>query len=164
MNELRSWARTYTIGADRVPLPCFDTIEWGRWLHFNDAARNVGYAETEHYRVCKVFLGIDHNYGMRGDPVLFETLVMLPDDEYGAMERYCSWAEAQAGHERIRSMLARESMDAHALTLAALRQLLDAPAGLATSTSRNAREGRYGFKQAGHHRRQRAASHGAQPC
>ena len=58
-------------------------------------------------QVSTVFLGLDHGYD-NGPPVLFETLVFggLLD---GEMERYCTWDEAEQGHEamvdRVRSAL-----------------------------------------------------------
>jgi hypothetical protein len=148
--SLDGWAGFYTIGADRVPVPCFDVIEWGTWHANNLAACRIGDDRTEHYRVSTVFLALDHNHFRQDDPILFETMVFFTDGDYGAMERYRTWAEAQAGHERIRSMLEREYADAHQLTLDTLRALLTVP-----RTSRNAREGRYGFKHGGRHWRTR---------
>lgn len=49
-------------------------------------------------QVSTVFLGLDHGYG-EGPPILFETLVFGgPLDQSG--DRYCTWEEAEAGHER----------------------------------------------------------------
>lgn len=115
----------YTIGADRVPLPCFDTLEWGHWHRTSRDACRVGSDHVGDAWVSTVFLGIDHNWGASGDPLLFETMVFLADDDYGEMDRYRSWAEAAAGHERIRSMLAVETANAERITLAALRALLN---------------------------------------
>lgn len=127
----RTWLGAYTIGPDHVPMPCFDTLAWGRWHYDNPEACRVGSDRTGHYWVSTVFLAIDHNYGS-GDPVLFETMVFYDDGMLGVMERYCTWAEAAAGHERIRSMLARETADAEQLTLDAMRAMLAAaPAGSA---------------------------------
>jgi hypothetical protein len=44
-----------------------------------------------------VFLGLDHSFG-RGDPVLFETMV-FGGPLGSAQWRYCTWAEAERGHE-----------------------------------------------------------------
>ena len=58
--------------------------------------------------VLTVFLGIDHNFNvLRGKnddkPILFETMVFGgKHDQY--QERYCTWDEAIAGHERIVKM------------------------------------------------------------
>lgn len=49
--------------------------------------------------VSTVFLGLDRNHGGIGRPILFETMVF--NGKYdGEMERYCTWEEAEAGHER----------------------------------------------------------------
>lgn len=54
---------------------------------------------TEGCDVSTVFLGIDHQYGS-GKPILFETMVFggLLD---GEQVRYCTWEEAEAGHEEM---------------------------------------------------------------
>lgn len=114
----------YILSADKVPLPCFDVLEWANWVENNRDACLVGLDVTDEYRVSTVFLTLDHNFRFHGDPVLFETMVFFTDGEYGDMDRYSSWAEALAGHERIRSMLARESADAEVITLAKLAELL----------------------------------------
>jgi hypothetical protein len=50
-------------------------------------------------RISTVFLGIDHNHLRQGPPILFETMIFGgPYDQY--MDRYCTWAEAEAGHAR----------------------------------------------------------------
>lgn len=48
--------------------------------------------------VSTVFLGLDHSYG-NGPPVLFETMIFEGDHD-GYQERYCTWEEAEQGHER----------------------------------------------------------------
>lgn len=120
------WCRSYTIGPDRVPMPCFRMDEWALWLSQNQLACRVADDYTDSWRASTVFLGLDHNYSTSGDPVLFETMVFFADGDYGVAGRYCTWAEAAAGHERIRSMLTRESADAEALSLAVLRTMLNA--------------------------------------
>jgi hypothetical protein len=41
----------------------------------------------------------DHNHLRQGPPILFETMIFGgPYDQY--MDRYCTWAEAEAGHAR----------------------------------------------------------------
>lgn len=146
---LPRWIGSYTLDANRVPIPCFDTMEWATWHGNNIPACRVADDYTEHYRVSTVFLALDHNHWRQDDPILFETMVFLTSGDYGQMERYRTWAEAEAGHERIRSMLAREYAAAHKVTLDMLHNLL----ATATRTSRNVREGRYDFKQGGRHRR-----------
>lgn len=57
--------------------------------------------------ISTVFLGLDHNYGGRGEPIVFETMVFNgPKDGFQA--RYRTWAEAQAGHKRtVAELMAR---------------------------------------------------------
>jgi len=65
--------------------------------------RIVGRTDVDSYRVSTVFLGIDHNWYPTGPPVLFETMVFgegaLMSDLWTA--RYCTWEEAEAGHEAV---------------------------------------------------------------
>lgn len=50
-------------------------------------------------RISTVFLGIDHNFG-EGEPILFETLIEGgPKNDH--MERYRTWDDAIAGHQRL---------------------------------------------------------------
>ena len=49
-------------------------------------------------KVSTVFLGLNHNYG-DGPPMIFETMIFGSEhDEY--QERYSTWDEAVAGHEK----------------------------------------------------------------
>lgn len=88
----------YILGPDgRTPVPCPDPIEWARWF---GAVGNRSVASTAVgvVRVSTVFLGLDHAFA-GGPPALFETMVFGgPLDQDG--ERYSTWAEAEAGHER----------------------------------------------------------------
>jgi hypothetical protein len=53
-----------------------------------------------------VFLGLDHQYGFNGPPVLFETMIFGgKHDDY--QDRYLTWDEAEAGHERAVKMVRR---------------------------------------------------------
>lgn len=49
--------------------------------------------------VSTVFLALDHDLSGKGPPVLYETMIFGgPRDDY--QERYCTRAEAEAGHAR----------------------------------------------------------------
>ena len=54
-------------------------------------------------RVSTVWLGLDHNYGSKGPPLIFETMVFPPDGAYMEldMDRYSTLEEAQAGHNEM---------------------------------------------------------------
>lgn len=58
--------------------------------------------------VSTVWMGIDHSFG-QGPPVIFETMIFRAHDATGGttpaiddyQERYCTEAEALAGHDRV---------------------------------------------------------------
>jgi len=53
-------------------------------------------------------LGIDHRFSGEGEPVVFETMVFggKLDQE---CERYCTWEEAEKGHEAMIQRIRREA-------------------------------------------------------
>lgn len=114
----------YTLDqATKLPLPCFDLIEWATWYE-DPANRRVALDERDGWRVSTIFLALDHNfvrpYGDPDvDPILFETMVFDPSGDQGQW-RYRTWAEAAAGHERVRSILWKELDASRALTMKAL--------------------------------------------
>jgi hypothetical protein len=66
---------------------------------FETIHRRVGDDKIDGQRVSTVFLSLDHNWS-GGEPLLFETMIFNgPYDTY--MERYSTYDQAKAGHERI---------------------------------------------------------------
>lgn len=105
----------YTREGDRVPLE-----EWVRLSEEAQAAgyeyRRVGQDVVGEYRISTVLLGIDHSWGGKGPPLIFETMVFSTidrtvdffgrehtvNDAYDQFtERYTTVDEAQRGHELI---------------------------------------------------------------
>ena len=88
---------TYILGGEdgHTAIPVEMEV-WARW--FEDADRHVRDTCRDEVRVSTVFLGLDHGFG-HGPPLLFETMVFV-NGTAADMERYCTWAEAEAGHER----------------------------------------------------------------
>lgn len=85
------------------PQPCSDPIAWGRWFETADRTVSNDLDEGDSgktIRVSTVFLGLDHNFGAAGPPILWETLVFggLLD---GEMMRYSSKEAAAAGHQAM---------------------------------------------------------------
>lgn len=79
------------------PVPVHSLREWARW--FETADRNVMRTELiDGSVVSTVFLGIDHGWSSSGPPVLFETALFADDGDVNVCGRYCTWAEAEAGH------------------------------------------------------------------
>lgn len=90
------WMMTgkYILDKDSKPVLEPDILKWGQW--FENSNRTVAKYEGEGYSVSTVFLGLDHQFG-DGPPLVFETMIFGgPLDQY--QERYCTWAEAEAGH------------------------------------------------------------------
>lgn len=93
----------WKLNADGDAVPTDDAIEWGHW--FETANRTVSNDLDEGddgktIRVSTVFLGLDHNFGADGPPVLWETLVFGGVLD-GEMMRYSSKEAAAAGHQAI---------------------------------------------------------------
>lgn len=87
------------------PVKCDDILTWAKWFETasrvvkKDTAKvtlhgkNVG-----EIKVSTVFLGIDHNFDDKGDPILFETMVFGGElDE--ACDRCSTWEGAEKMHE-----------------------------------------------------------------
>lgn len=89
----------------RTAVPEPDYSAWMRWCseHWHTGERDVGRDHVGPILVSTVFIGIDHNFGFRAPPLLFETGVLIePEDGQGlemlAMRRYETWDEAEKGH------------------------------------------------------------------
>jgi hypothetical protein len=89
----------YVLGGPdgKTPIAEPDSMRWGTWLEHAD--RCVAVTGNDDRRVSTVFLGLDHNFGDRSQPVLFETMV-FGGAHAGEQERYCTWDEAEYGHKR----------------------------------------------------------------
>ena len=86
--------------AGHTPVPCDDLHEWAKAYEAND--RRVAWTALEKFDVSTVFLGIDHNFGGDGPPILFETMVFRAGESSDIdMDRYSTWEEAEAGHAKM---------------------------------------------------------------
>lgn len=91
------WPKNYVL-LNRTPV-AVDAETWAIWFGKNDRTVARTHLKDDCF-VSTVFLGLDHNYAIDGEPLLFETLVFGgPLD--GEMDRYSTWAEAERGHERM---------------------------------------------------------------
>lgn len=79
------------------PIPMEDLLEWGRWMETSD--RVVAQTKVGDVRISTVFLGVDHSYEAV-KPLLFETMVFEGKLD-GEMNRYCTWEEAEKGHQEM---------------------------------------------------------------
>lgn len=88
------------------PMEVDEIRVWGTW--FETHSRVVEQTVVgDRLFVSTVFLGLDHNFGMAGPPVLWETMLFFhngwkpsPDYKDQEHERYRSLAAAIKGHRR----------------------------------------------------------------
>lgn len=88
---------------DKNPVVCNDAMKWGMWFQ-NSKERIVKQTDIDGIKVSTVFLGLDHNWGDGGEPLLFETMIFGGQhDQF--QERYSTWDEAEAGHHKACAMI-----------------------------------------------------------
>lgn len=75
-----------------------DLLKWGKW--FETANRRVAEDTVGRVHISTVFLGLDHSFGDRRKPLVFETMVFGGESD-GEQQRYCSWEEAEQGHKKM---------------------------------------------------------------
>lgn len=88
----------------KTPVRAESVEEWAVW--FETADRRVRLTRVGPYLVSTVFLGMDHNFGDDGPPILFETMVYcegVPGEFRGVswldhQERCATWEEAEQQH------------------------------------------------------------------
>jgi hypothetical protein len=95
---------------DRRVVECADLMQWAKWFEMSrkDGSFRVAGTEVGDYWVSTVFLGLNHNWALSGPPVLFETIVFSEKEDFGSdeqMARYCTYEEAERGHNRLVEML-----------------------------------------------------------
>ena len=94
--EISMTNKNYILGKNHELIET-DLLTWARF--FEDIKnRRVAEDIIDGVRISTVFLGIDHNFG-NGEPLLFETMI-FGGDNYDYQERYATWTEAEAGHQR----------------------------------------------------------------
>lgn len=75
-----------------------DTIKWAKWFE-HTPNRILRQNQIGPILVSTVFLGVDHSFGWRSRPVLWETMIFKGKHD-GYQERYSSREEALEGHKR----------------------------------------------------------------
>ena len=92
--------QTYIL-ENKIPIPVEDLNLWGCWFG-NVENKRVAFTEFDTLQVSTVFLGIDHQWGIRKTPLLFETMVF---DRGNLIDKYCmpytTWDIAVAGHYAV---------------------------------------------------------------
>lgn len=81
----------------KTATPVDNFFEWAKW--FETADRVVKKTILpDGVKISTVFLGMDHAF-MGEKPMLFETMIFGGEHD-GFQERYSTWDEAEAGHQR----------------------------------------------------------------
>ena len=100
-----SGAGRYILDNSHRAVACEDLPTWAKW--FETADRIVAKTTVrDGLDVSTVFLGLDHAFG-DGPPLLFETMV-FHDGDGREQDRYSTWDEAMAGHQRMVELMERE--------------------------------------------------------
>lgn len=96
MSDDKDWTGLHWwYGLDHEPI---SVEEAGRLLG-DRVNRNVGFEQWEDgWLVSTVFLVLDHGWVPDADPILYETMVFMPDGEPVLQVRYATRADAEAGH------------------------------------------------------------------
>lgn len=83
-----------------------DLATWSKWFEKAGDARTVRKTTIGAVDVSTVFLGLDHNYGEKGPPLIFETMIFGgAHDEY--QDRCSTWEEAEAMHAKACELVAK---------------------------------------------------------
>lgn len=92
------------------PVPCDDTLEWGKFMHDSDRilARTTIERDGVETMVSTVFLAVDHSFCMDGPPILWETMVFQDNKACDAFtQRYANAEQAIAGHNYVLNEVVR---------------------------------------------------------
>lgn len=94
----RAMSDRYILNSHGKPVPEPDLMKWAIW--FEKADRTVALTRIGAARVSTVFLGLDHRFMNKGDPIFWETMVFGGPLE-GEMER-CSGTREDAALMHVR--------------------------------------------------------------
>ena len=89
----------YKLDAQGEPIPEPDLMTWAEWIETAD--RQVARDRIGNVEVSTVFLGLDHNYSGRGDPILWETMVFGGPMNYDMTRCGGSREQAEAMHQKM---------------------------------------------------------------
>ncbi len=90
---------SYCILKNKTPIEVSrDT--WASWFETADRQVAETIIESTAIRISTVFLGIDHWFTGKDEPILFETMVFGGELDQ-EMQRYSTWEEAESGHAKM---------------------------------------------------------------
>lgn len=97
--------RHYILNAAGVPVEEPDFMKWAMWLE--TAKRTVGCTAAGGVTVSTVFLGLDHNFGSKGPPVLWETAVITNGKHLNSPQEWDITERCSGSREQAEAMHAR---------------------------------------------------------
>lgn len=89
----------YQLDAARNVIPGKGLGDWSMWIVAHQQECRVGYEVIGSATVSTMFLGVAPNEGSGEAPLVFETMVFMPEST--RQQRYATWAEAEAGHAEM---------------------------------------------------------------
>jgi hypothetical protein len=94
----------YILDENGEPVEVDDLMVWAKWLENSGDVRRIARDTIGDVDVSTVFLGLDHNWGMSGPPLLFETMIFGGEhDDW--QDRYSTKEDALKGHKRAMKMV-----------------------------------------------------------
>ena len=92
----------YILDDQHKPVKVDDMNEWADYKR-----PHVALTKRYGHRVSTVFLGLDHNFGHRTQPVLFETMIFGPwyESQGEYQERCSTWNQAVLMHKEALEQL-----------------------------------------------------------
>ena len=103
--NLRSLIRKYIL-KDGKPVVEPDLLKWARWIEANKYRHQFSFHLGEVW-VTTIFLGVDHNFGDQGPPLVFETMV-FGGKHHLHCQRYSTLAQAKRGHAKLVTLIKTE--------------------------------------------------------
>jgi hypothetical protein len=89
----------YILDEDKNVVATKDTLEWGRWFETHREERIIKQTKVLGIWISTVFLGLDHNFFLSGEPLVFETMIFGGAlDQY--QDRYSTLDQSIKGHRR----------------------------------------------------------------
>lgn len=93
----------YILDENKRPVKISNLAEWSAWMDTTEK-RVVAQDRVGESFVSTVFLGVDHDFSIIGNPILFETIIFGGKLD-GELERYHTYEEAKQGHAEILARL-----------------------------------------------------------
>ena len=109
----------YVLDENGEPREEPDYLKASLWFETSLPARRVAEDVIRGVRVSTVFLALDHSHHPEGPPVLWETMIFNGDED-GSGSRYCTRAQAFAGHQRWVERIKKATAAGQPVTLSQL--------------------------------------------